>query len=601
MRQAADNGKISVVAVAGTHAVLLGMDATPEAAKGLLGFAIHRENRTDNRARWLSGYLTFPDAGSAEGQHRSDQQPFQDFKWGDYSTEPGNNYTYNVVPMYGRPGQLQQGDSVTVDVTTESVNKGTHRIFFNRGAASSQHFAFTFGNLPEAELAAQLKQPGSDALMWLSRGLEAGLLEFIAQAKDARFGLRAAVYEFEWNPVLAAFGAVSKAGADVKIVFDSRKPSPKPTCQKCGTELPLRASRAPTRPPKPPVCDVCGRSIRPPARSPVDNSGPAMAEARIQGLGIPRKAPPLVPSHNKFIVLLEDQQPRAVWTGSTNITRGGIFGHSNVGHAVWDPDVAKAYLEYWNELSKDPAHDDMAAFNGGHAWGPGSGAAPPAIEAVFSPRPTLDTLTLYADLLAHTTQVAFVTLPFGICDQFEEVLASNDGFLCYLLMDSTGQSGNRKNFGPVVKKASNRVAVGAELPEGVLKDWQAEHDTELNDHVKFIHTKYMVVDPLSNNPIVISGSANFSTASTLKNDENMLIIRGDTRVSDIYVTEFMRLWSHYYFRDRQKQALNRAKTAGRTTEPQQLFLDTDDSWTRKYYEPGSVRERERLYFSGKLG
>ena len=46
-------------------------------------------------------------------------------------------------------------------------------------------------------------------------------------------------------------------------------------------------------------------------------------------------------AHNKFFLLLqrggEDVQgtlrPVAVWTGSTNITVSGIFGHANVGQA----------------------------------------------------------------------------------------------------------------------------------------------------------------------------------------------------------------------------------------------------------------------------
>lgn len=57
----------------------------------------------------------------------------------------------------------------------------------------------------------------------------------------------------------------------------------------------------------------------------------------------------------------------------------------------------------------------------------------------------------------------------------------------------------------------------------------------------------MLVDPLSDNPIVIAGSANFSDASTIQNDENMVIIRQNKRVADIYFGEFMRLFSHFSF------------------------------------------------------
>ena len=58
--------------------------------------------------------------------------------------------------------------------------------------------------------------------------------------------------------------------------------------------------------------------------------------------------------HNKFFVLSKDGEPVAVWTGSTNISENGIFGHLNVGHSVEDTDVASAYLTYWTQLSGNP-------------------------------------------------------------------------------------------------------------------------------------------------------------------------------------------------------------------------------------------------------
>jgi phosphatidylserine/phosphatidylglycerophosphate/cardiolipin synthase-like enzyme len=67
--------------------------------------------------------------------------------------------------------------------------------------------------------------------------------------------------------------------------------------------------------------------------------------------------------------------------------------------------------------------------------------------------------------------------------------------------------------------------------------------------VFFVHTKFLLIDPLSDDPLVCSGSANFSPDSLLQNDENMLLIRGDTRVADIYMTEFDRVFRHFYFRD----------------------------------------------------
>jgi phosphatidylserine/phosphatidylglycerophosphate/cardiolipin synthase-like enzyme len=95
----------------------------------------------------------------------------------------------------------------------------------------------------------------------------------------------------------------------------------------------------------------------------------------------------------------------------------------------------------------------------------------------------------------------------------------------------------------------NKFAVGAYLGKGAFNHWQAEQLSGLNIHVRYLNTKYMLVDPLGANPLVVSGSANFGEASTTDNDENTLIIRGNPRVADIYLGKFMRLYRHFAFRD----------------------------------------------------
>ncbi len=124
-----------------------------------------------------------------------------------------------------------------------------------------------------------------------------------------------------------------------------------------------------------------------------------------------------------------------------------------------------------------------------------------------------------------------------------------------------------------------------------LNDWLKEKLTNLNNHVKYIHTNIYLIDPLSDDPIVITGSANFSNASTKNNDENMLIIRGDTQVADIYLTEFMRLFMHFYYR-------TIVKGIGfASTDPDKGFLKSDDSWSLPYYKQDTQKYRERLYFA----
>ena len=69
-----------------------------------------------------------------------------------------------------------------------------------------------------------------------------------------------------------------------------------------------------------------------------------------------REAKPDSIQHNKFMVLLKgkSEAPAEVWTGSTNISDGGIHGQTNVGHWVRNKDIAAQFKAYWELLSEDP-------------------------------------------------------------------------------------------------------------------------------------------------------------------------------------------------------------------------------------------------------
>jgi phosphatidylserine/phosphatidylglycerophosphate/cardiolipin synthase-like enzyme len=119
---------------------------------------------------------------------------------------------------------------------------------------------------------------------------------------------------------------------------------------------------------------------------------------------------------------------------------------------------------------------------------------------------------------------------------------------------------------------------------------------KINQHVSFIHSKFLLMDPLGDDPIIVSGSANFSTASTKENDENMLLIRGNQRAADIYFSEFNRLFFHYYFRSVQQSTLSTETD----TKAASLFLDETDGWLKKY-KPGSLRQKRVDVFARMRG
>jgi phosphatidylserine/phosphatidylglycerophosphate/cardiolipin synthase-like enzyme len=280
------------------------------------------------------------------------------------------------------------------------------------------------------------------------------------------------------------------------------------------------------------------------------------------------------------------------------MTDGGIFGHSNVGHIVRDQAVAAQYLEYWEKLATDPkmersvANDEIRPFNEEHSPLPDGEPPVNAITPLFSPRRTLDALKWYAKLMESAQTAVFLTAAFGVNDLFEEVMSQPRDYLRYILLESEDE-----DMATLLSQPNNRVVVGNLLAgNNAFENWLREQRllserlTGLNSHVKYIHTKYMLLDPLGEDPIVITGSANFSDASTQRNDENMLVIRGNTRVADIYLGEFMRLFKHFQFR-----SAVAAAEAG-PGEADAGFLDEDDRWREHFYAPGRAQCRERLYF-----
>jgi len=545
MRVRRKNSNFSVHAIAGTYVVLLGFNAKKSATKGLLGYAIHRSDLTEGESYWLKGFKTFEETAPhiRPGTLVSTlEHPVQSFFWGDYTAKPAHEYMYTIVPIFGEPKNISEGSRMQVKIKTECEDQGVHAIYFNRGVAASQAYVRKFGAKKPDKVASR------KALVWLSRGLEEGLLNFIKQANGPRYSLRGAFYEFDYIPVLKAFAGAANKGADVKIIYDARKNPPK------------------------------------------KKNDAAIRKAGISGLMIKRTRNKSYISHNKFVVLLKNGRAVQVWTGSTNITKGGIFGQSNVGHIVRDEETAESYRAYWQELSADPTNSDLKEWNVHNTPDPSGKPSKNTITPIFSPRPNKPhtVLNWYAERLDSAKETVNLTAAFGVNPLMADVFAKDKKYLRYLLLEKPG-----KNYGLLCRDIDVRIAVGARLSYDYLYRWIREKLTGYNFWVSYIHTKFMLVDPLSDNPTVITGSANFSEPSTTKNDENMLVIQGDTRVADIYLGEFMRLFNHFYFRN----VVTRQSARQGSADRKSAFLKPDDSWCKRYYDRGSLKQKQRLLFS----
>jgi len=557
MRAADAQSGLTALAIAGTNVVLVGWDMAEAAIRTqkVLGFALERRRHSDGEVTWMPGMKTFEavEPDPAPGVLVSSYwHPLQTFQWSDYSVSPQQTYTYRLVARCGQPTALTDGPTATMTVTTERTDLGRHAVFFNRGSVASQEYARRFQNLKPSAI-------GPPAFNWLSRGLVEGLESFIAEA-GANTELYGAFFEFKNGRIHSAIKAAKQRGAKIKILYDG-------------------------------------------------DSQLAGNEAALQGSGITSLTRARTKSgrfaHNKFLILRRNGVSEEVWTGSTNLSENGIFGHSNNAHLLRDPAIAEKYYQYWlvleSDVTKKPTAQAVTAF----------GPIPPVpwtddVVAVFSPQLDRAALDWYAALAGEADRALFMTFAFGMDSRFVSVYDQTDDVLRFALMEKKGNGSTFKKQAAEVDRIRRRpntvISVGNKVQLNNFDRWLTEIDRIVDEaHVLYVHTKYMLIDPLGPDPIVVIGSANFSAASTDTNDENMLVIKGDDQVADIYLGEFMRLFSHYAFRESLQFKDNSTPAAALKRK----YLIDNAGWidghkpSASYFRSGNDRFLRRLYFSGQ--
>jgi phosphatidylserine/phosphatidylglycerophosphate/cardiolipin synthase-like enzyme len=95
-----------------------------------------------------------------------------------------------------------------------------------------------------------------------------------------------------------------------------------------------------------------------------------------------------------------------------------------------------------------------------------------------------------------------------------------------------------------------------ELPAGISEqDRPSWEETEFNvqeihnaNLMAIVHSKAIVIDPFSDDCAVITGSHNFSVAASEKNDENLVIVRGNTKLAQAYALHINGVYDHYSWR-----------------------------------------------------
>ncbi|WP_455805596.1 phospholipase D-like domain-containing protein [Pseudomonas fluorescens] len=544
VRNPADDFRVK--AYAGTNGVLLAMDLAEPRRKGLLGFAIEKQQ---GAKPWLFLFnsLTFPGKPHTFAQFHatpSDTAPLQKFRWADYAVNPGMTLHYRVHLAYGSADAVQLGESLELTITSDDGHPSNQSVIFNRAVAASQAFQRKFPDL-DAQISANKNMPieawPDAARQWLENGLLGRLLGFIERAVDEQWALDIAIYEYQLQAIIEAVNAAFARGVKVRVLYHAR----------------------------------------------LDDEDTTINQASLAALPLESKRGRVTHNifHNKFIVLSRvdgsgEHQPAAVLCGSTNFTANGVYRQANVVHVLDDESVAASYLQMFEQIWVQP--DDVGVTRDWVTEHNPMNAQQPLFVG-FSPRTGGADLKAFVEIIsAAKKDVLFVTA-FSLPDAILNALLGqpHDDILRYGLQNTASRiSGFHAD-------RSAEFAATALLNTG-LEGWLRENMKGQKGNL-LVHTKAVVTDFTTDTPTIISGSHNLSASASNGNDENYLIIRGDTDLADRYGLELLRFYEHYRFRYFAK------KLALKQVSP----LAIDDSWTNDYYLEGDLRQLSRLRFAGR--
>lgn len=502
-----------------------------------LGFAI--EARVNGKVFVLNNRLGFRGQPQSLGETRpSTQWPFQRYDWTHHRLNEGDVVSYRIIPVTGDADHPAAGENNasawTPDIKVTADAGGGRSVYFNRGILLSQFIArqlkgdFSRSNL--AKLKDELKGDTDALRQFLGGDILSGLKKFLSQVKDNQeLDLYAALYELDDDEVIQLLIDI---GDRAHVILSNGSNKSGDGNKKAAEALDGKI-------------DLSRRMLK------------------SKGLG-----------HNKFAMIYKQDKPLKLLTGSTNWAMTGLCTQVNnmLTLDAGSPDndaILKQYGDQWdallaakNDFPKDLKNDNSEI----------RGKASGAWNIWFAP--TLE----HADLESVSAMIAkaqhsihFLMFDPGTNGLLQPVLqAQSDnpelvvfGVVNQLSLTKTTGSGEDRQtvrvnlLSPefsrsfplqVVEPEGVRSALGPWAAEVTRRDFLGPSPQAPNIGHAIVHAKVLILDGLSDNPVVITGSHNFSKSASEKNDENLLILRKAPELAKKYLVEINSVYEHYRWR-----------------------------------------------------
>lgn len=537
-----------------------------------LGFAIYRKDASEmskgEQGVPLPAWVGFQGDSNPKWKPKTTETwPVQKFTWRDLTAHSGETYVYHIVPMVGTPGHLKPAPKMaqTTDPVTVTPERGDVSAYFNRGILSTQFLTHQLphgtSGLPNySRLKGRIDQPGDPLRNRLSGQLREAMLGLFDRAEKEKGQLYLALYELT-DTELEQRLLSAKAYAHVILSNTG-------------------------------VDDAENQ----PAREALHEAGLDVLDRMVSSGHI---------GHNKFAVYVgPDRKPKAVWSGSTNWTDTGLCAQSNNGLLIESPELAKVYLDYWKRIKEDDsgqgadfrkendqehhlkangqASDFTVWFspNTRQKSKPKEPATPHDMEAVFEAMDQAEQAILF---------LVFQPGDPSVVDKAVEIQNSKPNLFIH------GAATDPKAVDDYATHLFHRSGspesidvVAAAAIQDQFGYWEKELLKSSPSAHAIIHDKVVVIDPFSDNCVVITGSHNLGYRASYCNDENLLLIRGNRALAEAYATHVMDVYDHYRWRYILQQKKNRAWTG----------LQAKDTWQDKYFASDSPSRREIEFWMG---
>lgn len=513
--------------------------------EGCIGFMIERQRKTNGkwskietlRNRVGFEHITIDPTNPNEISEPSSKWPFQQYNWTDHGANNNDAVRYRISALANTEDFTLGKDDLSVILQsewTEQINVNAEvdkdfSVFFNRGTVMSQYVARIarqkqWSAKDIKDNITNLKEP---LRLFLSGELRVAMINLLDNAiKDPFLDVYAILFELGDDELI---GKLKQIGSRAHVIL---------------SDGPNKTNSTPVK-----YVDANKESRELLRSAGVDVTDRMLAK---EGLG-----------HNKILITVSNKTntPLSAFTGSTNWSSTGLCTQLNNGILLKNPKTVKVFYEYWQVLKSagDIFTPELTAFNG---------AAPKMVNDTdiwftrtkkTSKGVTPPDINYIKELVKQAkSSILYVMFQPGKEPLADIIQKRNDENMYIRGVVSTVIPSNKEQFEIMDEQDGKSYQTDLLQPDGVQKDfeWWIKEVTRK----EFIptsggkigyaitHAKMIVIDAFGDNPIVITGSHNFSISASQSNDENFVVIRNNKKLAQHYAVACISMYNHYKWR-----------------------------------------------------